>query len=168
MPLEFKQVSTDEEIALLARIADDIWHEYWPGMLSYAQVDYMVDMFQSVPALTSAIREDGYEYWILGNEGHSVGYTGVHAEADTARLFISKIYLFDSERGKGFASQTIAFLERLCHERGLKSMYLTVYKYNDLAQRAYRAMGFVIADSVVKSIGHGFVMDDFVMEKQLA
>ena len=167
MSLEFKPVSTDDEIALLAHMADEIWHEYWPGMLSYAQVDYMVDAFQSIPVITDDIREKGYEYWLLENDRRLVGYTGVLAETDHARLFISKIYLFDSERGKGFASEVIAFLERLCHERGLESMYLVVNKYNDLAKRAYLAKGFVIAESVVKSIGQGFVMDDFIMAKKV-
>jgi len=168
MSFVFKPVSTDEEIKLLAHTADAIWHEYWPGALSYAQVDYMVEKFQSVPALTVDIREKGYEYWLLENDGQLVGYTGVHAETDAARLFISKIYLFDSERGKGFASKAFAFLEQLCHERGLGSMYLTVNKYNDLAKNVYFAKGFTITESVVTSIGQGYVMDDYIMEKKLS
>ncbi|MCL2889612.1 MAG: GNAT family N-acetyltransferase [Eggerthellaceae bacterium] len=167
MPLVFKPVSTDEEILQLAHMADEIWHEYWPGKLSYAQVDYMVDKLQSVEALTADIRGKAYEYWALINDGHFVGYVGVHAERDAARLFISKIYLFDSERGKGFASQAIGFLEDICRDRGLKSMYLTVNKYNDLAKNVYFAKGFTIVDSVVKSIGQGYVMDDYIMEKHL-
>jgi hypothetical protein len=46
-------------------------------------------------------------------------------------------------------------------------MYLTVNKYNELAKRAYLAKGFVIVDATVQDIGHGFVMDDYIMEKAL-
>ena len=96
-----------------------------------------------------------------------VGYTGGHVEADTNRFFISKVYLRAEERGKGFASRAIAFYERLCHERGLEAMYLTVNKHNDLGIRAYLGKGFETIDAVETDIGNGFVMDDFIMEKRI-
>jgi len=42
-----------------------------------------------------------------------------------------------------------------------------VNKRNAKAIAAYQRNGFVIADSVVTDIGHGFVMDDFIMTKKL-
>ena len=77
------------------------------------------------------------------------------------------MYLQAEERGKGFASQAIAFYERLCHERGLEAMYLTVNKHNDLGIRAYLGKGFETIDAVETDIGNGFVMDDFIMEKRV-
>lgn len=167
MALKFIPVATDEQIRHVARIADEIWHEYWPGMLSYAQVDYMVEKFQSAEAITTDIHENGYEYWLLENEGRFVGYTGGREEDDTKRFFISKVYLYAHERGKGFASRVIEFYENICRTRGLGSMYLTVNKYNELGLRAYIAKGFVVTESSVVSIGQGFVMDDFIMEKKV-
>ena len=96
-----------------------------------------------------------------------MGYTGGRAEPETNRYFISKVYLQAEERGKGFASQAIAFYERLCHERGLEAMYLTVNKHNDLGIRAYLGKGFETIDAVETDIGNGFVMDDFIMEKRV-
>ena len=96
-----------------------------------------------------------------------VGYTGGHVEADTNRFFISKVYLRAEERGKGFASRAIAFYERLCLERGLDAMYLTVNKQNDLGIRAYLGKGFETIDAVETDIGNGFVMDDYIMEKHV-
>lgn len=168
MKLDFVSVTTDEEIRQLAKIADVIWHEYWPGTLSYAQVDYMVEKFQSVGALTTDIRENGYEYWLLEAEGTVVGYTGGRVEAETDRYFISKIYLYENERGKGYASQVMAHYEELCRQRGLRALYLTVNKYNELGIRAYTAKGFEVIESAVSSIGQGFVMDDFIMEKAVS
>ncbi|MCL1797727.1 MAG: GNAT family N-acetyltransferase [Eggerthellaceae bacterium] len=167
MTLTFKPVSTDEDIALLACMAHDIWHEYWSGIIGDEQVEYMVETFQSETAIKNAIRVQGYEYWLLETKGCFVGYTGTHTESSPARLFISKLYLKAEDRGKGFASQTIQFFEELCTKRNLGSMYLTVNKYNELAKRAYLAKGFVIVDATVQDIGHGFVMDDYIMEKVL-
>lgn len=164
----FLPVYSDQGIEKLAAIADEIWHEYWPGIIGKEQTDYMVDTLQSFNALSHDINKEGYIYWFLEDEGEIVGYTGVRPELDTNKLFISKIYLFDTQRGKGYASQTIRFFESFCLANGLSSMYLTVNKHNDLAIRAYEAKGFDSIESVQTSIGEGYIMDDFIMEKQLS
>ena len=56
MELTFQQV-TDTEIETLAALADEIWHEFFPGIISDAQVDYMVEKFQSAPAMRQQIAE---------------------------------------------------------------------------------------------------------------
>ena len=101
------------------------------------------------------------------DDGRIAGYTGGRVEPETNRFFISKVYLRAEERGKGFASRVIAFYERLCLERGLDAMYLTVNKRNDLGIRAYLGKGFETIDAVETDIGNGFVMDDFIMEKRV-
>ena len=45
-------------------------------------------------------------------------------------------------------------------------MYLTVNKYNELGVRAYQGKGFETIDAVETDIGHGFIMDDFIMERR--
>ena len=165
--MQYLPVKTDEDITTLAGIAHDIWFEYWPDHIGLAQVEYMVDKFQSKSAITRAINVDGYLYFILVGEEGTVGYTGVHIEKEEGRLFLSKLYLYKPERGKGYASKTMRFLVELCKENGLSSIYLTVNKGNDLAIRAYLGMDFKTIDSVETDIGKGFIMDDYIMEKQL-
>ena len=46
-------------------------------------------------------------------------------------------------------------------------MILAVNKRNTTAIGSYRKYGFVVRESIVDDIGHGFVMDDYVMEKKL-
>lgn len=169
MSIAFDAVRTADDRQRLAALADEIWHECWPALIGDAQTDYMVENFQSLGAIERDLREHAYEYWFLRAEddGRIVGYTGGRAEPETNRYFISKVYLQAEERGKGFASQAIAFYERLCHERGLEAMYLTVNKHNDLGIRAYLGKGFETIDAVETDIGNGFVMDDFIMEKRV-
>ena len=169
MDVEFIPVESDDDRGRLAALADEIWHEYWPALIGAEQTDYMVERFQSLPAIERDMREHGYEYWLLRavEGGRIVGYTGGRTEPETNRYFISKIYLRAPERGRGFASQTVRFYEDLCRNRGLVSMYLTVNKHNDLAIRAYKGKGFVTIDAVETDIGGGFVMDDYIMEKRI-
>jgi ribosomal protein S18 acetylase RimI-like enzyme len=46
-------------------------------------------------------------------------------------------------------------------------LYLQVNKGNTASIAFYRRAGFEVTDSVKVDIGHGYVMDDFVMSKQL-
>ena len=51
--------------------------------------------------------------------------------------------------------------------QGLHSVYLTVNKYNTGSIEVYRHLGFEIADSAVTDIGNGYVMDDYIMQREL-
>lgn len=174
--MRFEPVETDGQKELLAKAADEIWHEYWPPLIGAEQTDYMVDSFQSRTAIERDMAEHAYEYWLLyaseeeggapGEGERLVGYTGGHVESETNRFFISKIYLYAAERGKHFATRVIEHYVTLCRARGLSAMYLTVNKHNELGVRAYKGNGFEVIDAVETDIGEGFIMDDFIMEKQ--
>ncbi|MCL2529482.1 MAG: GNAT family N-acetyltransferase [Coriobacteriia bacterium] len=166
--MKCKPVRTPEEISTLAQVADEIWHEYWPGLIGDAQTDYMVEQFQSESALAHAINEDGYLYYLLFEGDRIVGYMGAQPQEDEKRLFLSKLYVYEAERGNGYAAEALKLLELICKESWLKTIYLTVNKGNDLAIDVYKAKGFDIVDSVEKDIGDGFVMDDYIMEKKIA
>lgn len=187
--LTFEPVETDAQIAEAARVAHDIWFEYWPARIGQAQTAYMVQTMQSEPAIAADIREKGYRYWLLSDEaGTHVGYTCALVEDYTAdpvdpaaakhgaevskralrRLFISKIYLYAPERGKHYASRVIEFYEDLCRAEVVPAMYLTVNRGNDLAIRAYRGRGFETVDVQDADIGGGFVMNDYIMLKEVA
>lgn len=162
MKLNFEQVLTDEQIQLLADTANGIWHEYFPGIITTEQIDYMVEKFQSIPALTAQIREDGYLYYLVKNENEVLGYIGLHPEEE--RLFLSKLYLKAENRGKHYASQMLQFIEKIAKERKLTSIYLTVNRYNDSTIAVYRNKGFTTIKEQAADIGNGFVMDDYIME----
>jgi ribosomal protein S18 acetylase RimI-like enzyme len=51
--------------------------------------------------------------------------------------------------------------------RGCDRLTLAVNKMNRGAIDAYLKHGFRIADAVVKDIGDGFVMDDYIMVKRV-
>lgn len=188
MALTFKPVVTDDDIALTAKTADEIWHEYWPDRIGLPQTDYMVNTMQSVGPLTHDIREVGYRYWLLYDEdGELVGYTGSLPEdysaapdspeankhgdeitkRATKRLFISKIYLYANQRGKHYSSRVVEFYEDLCRAEGLAAMYLTVNRENDIAIRAYLGRGFETIQVIDADIGDGFTMYDYIMCKMV-
>ena len=157
-------VDTDG-LSEVAAMADVVWHEYFPCILTDGQIDYMVERFQSERAMREQVSEKGYRYAFIMDGDVRVGYTGI--SVSDRKLFISKLYLLKENRGKGYGTAALQMLFDLAREKGLRSAYLTVNKYNDRAIRTYQANGFETIQSIVTDIGEGFVMDDFVMEKIL-
>ncbi|NLW78478.1 MAG: GNAT family N-acetyltransferase [Ruminococcaceae bacterium] len=165
----FRPVTTDADIAALAALADTIWHECFADLLSLAQIDHMVEKFQSAPALTAAIRQEGYEYFLIYFEGATDdapgGYIGIHADA--GKLLLSKLYLLAQHRGKGYTHTIMNYVEKAARKRSCDAVWLTVNRYNKRAIAVYRKTGFDMVREQVLDIGGGYVMDDFVFEKPL-
>lgn len=117
---QVKQAVNDEQLQQIAVLADTIWHEHFTSIIGTAQVEYMLDKFQSFPALKRQLT-DGYEYYQIFDNTDFCGYCGIHPQ--DGKLFLSKLYLKKEARGRHFATQTFAFLKSLCQERGLCSIW---------------------------------------------
>lgn len=160
--IKLVEVQTEQQIEAAAALADEIWHEWFPSILSAEQIDYMVDKFQSVRAMTEQINS-GYTYYILRKGDARIGYTAIRPDAD-GRLFLSKIYIKKEYRGNGYASEVFAFLKDYCREHGLSAIWLTVNKHNDNSIAVYKKSGFRIIGEDVTDIGNGYVMDDYFFQ----
>lgn len=158
--MELKKVR-NVDIKELADLASEIWHEYWVCILSEAQINYMVEKFQSEKAIKNQIEHENYSYYFLVEKDKIVGYTGI-AEKDDY-LFLSKLYLKKEYRRMGLGKAAFDKIKAL----GFNKIRLTVNKQNINAYNAYLKYGFKKIDSVVTDIGQGFVMDDYIMEYTL-
>ena len=61
----------------LAALASEIWHEYWPVILSSEQIDYMVEKFQSLNAIKNQIEFENYSYYFIKLDEEYAGYFGI-------------------------------------------------------------------------------------------
>lgn len=147
---------TADEIEKLSSLAYQIWRECFPGMISNEQVEYMLEKFQSVKAITEQM-QNGYEYYFLIYDGEAAGYTGIKKDKDG--VFLSKIYVIDRFRGKGIASAAVSRIAEIG-----KPITLTVNRGNLRAINAYQKLGFVKIREQKADIGSGFIMDDYVMQ----
>lgn len=155
---------TDSEIHDIAVLAEEIWHEHFTDIIGEEQVNYMVDKFQSYPALKEQI-QNGYEYYQIHSGSTMAGYTGVHE--DDGALFLSKLYIKKDCRGQHLASEAFRYLTALCRERGLSRIWLTCNKHNANTLAVYSHLGFSITDEQVADIGNGFVMDDYILTYEM-
>jgi RimJ/RimL family protein N-acetyltransferase len=158
----FIEVLTEEQIEIVESLATEIWTEHYVPIIGKEQVDYMLDRFQSKQSISDQIRS-GFLYFLIKEDNQFIGYIGVQLKGD--ELFLSKIYMKSSERGKGLGKKAVQFIEKLAKEKGLRKIALTVNKNNRVAIKAYEKLGFKNLGSVIQEIGSGFIMDDYKMEK---
>lgn len=161
--LDIVPVSTVEQIQEVAALAELIWHEHYEPIIGVDQVNYMIEKFQSAPAMKKQMEQEGYQYYMLLHQGKLTGYFAIKEEEET--LFLSKFYIDKSYRGRDYARSALNFIEEYCYERRLNKLWLTVNRHNEISIKIYNKLGFKNVGTQVTDIGSGYVMDDFIMEK---
>ena len=160
--LGFKPVLHDD-IPQLVALADEIWHEYFPTVLSPEQTEYMINKFDKEEVLNERIQQRGRRYFFIVNGSTTMGYFAM-SPRDDAQLV--KMYLKKEFRGKGIGKKAMKRIYKICREEGYSKIYMAVEKKNTAAVAAFRTWGFEVAYSQTNDIGD-YVMDIFVMVKPL-
>lgn len=154
------------EVAALARA---IWQEHYPGIISQAQIDYMLARGYNLAAMRADIA-NGMRY-VLARDGAHKGASAVafagHAPdpQDAGTLWLHKFYVASSARRRGVGRRLLDDARAHARELGRPSIRLRVNRQNRRALAVYDRLGFVIEAADVADIGGGFVMDDYVMRR---
>ena len=159
--------ATEEYLPAIAALAAVTWRACYPGIITMEQIDYMLVRMYAPEVLRDEIRSQDVRYDRLLVNCELAGFAshGPTTEAGVTKLH--KLYLLPELHGRGLGSRLLQHVEREVRHPGARRLILSVNKRNAKAIAAYQRNGFVIADSVVTDIGHGFVMDDFIMAKKL-
>jgi ribosomal protein S18 acetylase RimI-like enzyme len=107
-------------------------------------------------------------YTKLELDGRLIGYLAARMDLTEASCFLSKIYIKNTYRGRGYARLFLNHLIESCQALGVGQIWLTVNKGNSGSIAAYQKMGFRQDEAIVTDIGNGYVMDDYVMRLDLA
>lgn len=158
-------IGADHELDRLEPIARAIWEQHYTPIIGAEQVEYMLDKFQSARAMQAQIA-DGYRYYVLSDRDQWIGYFAIQKQDKD--LFVSKVYLLTSYRGKGYGRLMMDHIEILAREMDCIQLRLTVNKYNADSIAFYNRLGYIKLHDAVFDIGSGYVMDDFVLVKELA
>lgn len=164
--ITLRPVTSAAQIEVTAQLADAIWNECYSQQLSRGQIRYMVEKFQSAPAITDQIENQSFLYYLFEVDGNNAGYIGLQPK--DGRLLLSKLYILASYRGQGYLPLFFGFIDSVARRQNCDVVWMTANKYNDRAVTAYKKMGFTVAREQVVDIGQGFVMDDFVFERPVA
>lgn len=156
--IKIKQATTREEANTIAVLAKKVWEHTYIPIIGKAQVDYMLDKFQSAAVVWESIEAGIYDYRLAYIEDQLVGYLAFQQKEE--EIFISKLYVDPDRQKQGIAKRLFAEVSDQSIIR------LTVNKHNTVAIQVYEHIGFEKEETVVAEIGNGYVMDDYVMVRR--
>ncbi|MGA7952737.1 MAG: GNAT family N-acetyltransferase [Gloeobacterales cyanobacterium] len=156
-----------KDISIIQELAYKIWHQYYPGIISVEQINYMLQMMYSLSSIHSELMSQVIYKFVMDGEV-PIGYLSYQYEKDKYRIKLNKVYLLPEYHGQGIGQAMLFHAKEEGEKCKADQIYLTVNKNNQKAIRAYKKFGFVITESIVNDIGGGHVMDDFIMTYDLA
>ena len=159
--MELERVESPERIAAVAALAREIWTQHYVPIIGAAQVEYMLEKFQSEEAIARQIATEGYEYFLAAE----AGYLALVPDLANKSVLLSKIYVKAEMRGTGLGRALMEFAETRTAELGCVELWLTVNRNNADSIAFYERMGFRKTNAMVTDIGRGFAMDDWRMAK---
>jgi diamine N-acetyltransferase len=162
--LSVRKAST-EDIPLIRELTFKVWPQTYAQLLSQEQIDYMLNMMYNHTALLKQIEEDGITFIIIYNEQTPVAFAAYN-EINKQIWKLHKIYILQSQQGKGTGKFIIDFIVSEIKQQNAKALQLQVNRQNT-AQHFYKKLGFKIIETADFEIGNGYFMNDYVMELPL-
>jgi diamine N-acetyltransferase len=154
------------DVEPLCSLAREIWRAHYPPIIGEAQTEYMLAQ-RYAPAIVGAELDRDDVRWVVAHEGERmVGFASFHVQ-HCGELKIDKLYVHPACQRQGVGGALIEAACDAARASGLPSLVLAVNKRNENAIAAYRKHGFEIREAVVKEIGGGFVMDDYIMARKV-
>ncbi len=157
----------EEHLPALADLAGIIWRQHYPGIISHEQINYMLRKMYALDTLREEIRSQGIHFYWLMVDGQIAGFASIGPLDPPEVWKLHKLYLLPELHGRRLGTLLLNHCEVEARRFGARRMQLAVNKHNLRPIAAYKRNGFVVIESVVTDFGAGFVMDDFIMAKDL-
>jgi diamine N-acetyltransferase len=158
--------ASSSQIGIIQQLAYKIWPDAYSEILSKEQLNYMLDKFYSEEALNSQF-EKGHVFLIVEDKGDYLGFASYELNYNnSSKTKLHKLYVLPLTQGTGVGKNLLLEVVKRAKTAQNTHLFLNVNKHNR-AQNFYKKLQFKIISEEIIPIGNDFVMDDFVMEKEL-
>ncbi|HEY6082645.1 MAG TPA: GNAT family N-acetyltransferase [Chitinophagaceae bacterium] len=153
------------DIPVIRSLAEKIWPAAYRGILSRAQIAYMMEQLYSHAALEAQIA--GEHHFLIAKENDApAGFADYGALPEPGVCKLHKIYVLPELQGKGIGLRIINEVITRARSSGAEWLELNVNRHNK-ARFFYEKLGFTIYDKMDIPIGEGYFMNDYVMRKSI-
>jgi len=156
------QAATVKDIPVIRALSLRIWPDTYGHILSEAQLDYMLEMMYSEPALHRQMNE-GQQFILVTENGEPLGFAAYGKMDDDDTWKLHKIYVLPNTQGKGLGRRLLEYVITAVKKHGAQQLILNVNRYNK-ARQFYERLGFTVLHEEDINIGNGYFMNDYVMQ----
>lgn len=159
--------ATAEDFPIIQKIAYETWPKTYGNILLKIQLDYMLEKFYSVETLHENYSKNGHRFLLITDEDETLGFASYEHDFQNNQVTrLHKLYVIPAAQGKGAGKLLLAEVERLAKANQSEAVSLNVNRFNN-AYAFYLKNSFETIQEIDISIGEGFLMEDYVMEKKL-
>ncbi|HRH70468.1 MAG TPA: GNAT family N-acetyltransferase [Flavobacteriales bacterium] len=157
------RIASIESVPIIRGIALATWPVAYGDILSASQLTYMLDLMYSEAALSVQFGQ-GHVFLLGFEEDKAIGFASyeTHHQGGPASR-IHKLYVLPWHQRTGIGAALLNAITGSARTAGDRALCLNVNRHNR-AKGFYLKKGFRIVRDEVIDIGHGYVMDDHVME----
>ncbi|MXN90525.1 GNAT family N-acetyltransferase [Flavobacterium sp. Sd200] len=147
-------------------IALTTWHATYNDILSPDQMEYMLEMMYSNEAIADQIAIKGHHFLLAEEEGEYLGFASYELNSLSETTKLHKLYVLPQAHGKGVGKALVTVIQNAAKSNNNNKIILNVNKHNP-AINFYLKSGFINKGEDIIDIGNGYIMDDYLMMKEL-
>jgi diamine N-acetyltransferase len=151
------------DIEPMRSLARSIWQAHYPGIITHAQIEYMLEQRYRADVVRDELACDGVWWELATLPGEPVGFSSCLLTGEPGEMKLDKLYVDPRKHGSGIGTRLLESVRARARSLHCARLVLAVNKRNESAIAAYRRWGFRVERSMVTDIGAGFVMDDYLM-----
>jgi GNAT superfamily N-acetyltransferase len=152
-----------DDINSIGFLAQQIWPGTYGDIVSPEQLKYMLKLIYSPRSLRRQMVDDHHQFLIVEQDEEPIGFASWSTSADPGVFKLHKIYILSGRQGKGLGKTLLQFIFETIRPEGATRLRLNVNRYNK-ARQFYERIGFAVIGEEDIDIGHGYFMNDFIME----
>ncbi|RYE37553.1 MAG: N-acetyltransferase [Sphingobacteriales bacterium] len=166
-----------DDINTIGFLAQQIWPEAYGSILKAEQISYMLNLFYSPESLVDQMKKQKHMFVLAELEEEPVGFASFGPLDATGLYKLHKLYVLPNKQGKGLGKALLDFVieeikaenstTELSKAKNPKAIRLGVNRFNP-ALNFYERLGFSKIKEEKTDIGHGFIMDDYIMELKIS
>lgn len=154
-----------DEAEAVVDLAGRVWRAHYPGIITPQQIETMLAQ-RYRPVLVRQFIARG-DIWLAARaEGVLVGFAHGHPLTEEDYK-LDKLYVDLDWQRQGIGGKLIDALAARVVGQGFNRLVLRVNRRNQNGIQAYLKHGFTVVTIHLEDIGNGFIMDDYVMTKEL-
>jgi GNAT superfamily N-acetyltransferase len=152
-----------DDINIIGFLAQQIWPATYGDILSAEQLKYMLKQIYSPRALRRQMVNEHQQFLIVEQAEEPIGFASWSAMPVPGVYKLHKLYVLPGRQGKGMGRTLLQVIFDAIRPEGATKLRLNVNRYNK-ARQFYERMGFTVIGEEDIDIGHGYFMNDYIME----